>query len=223
MTYTKKIKTDRKELSMYLEKFEHQVRAGEITDFEPYFENDSFQLPRDTFLQMRYRKSTTSSKYGPGTILGFIDDRVHTDRYEEWKKSSIGWRSKALARAELFPRRIHSWSDALVRRVVIEKDIMPRGWNDYDKEDEKTSNSCWKTASPDVDLLSAYIDTTSNQNTNYDYPSLRTKLNSRGYVTFQRLSKNNEWGTVIRNWLSPLDKPYTANRILGIVQLKRKQ
>lgn len=70
---------------MDLKEFERQVLAGEITDFEPYFENGSLNYHlRYVLAKNGIEVDRIIEMDGPGTILGFIKDKVHVDRYEEW-------------------------------------------------------------------------------------------------------------------------------------------
>lgn len=67
---------------MDLKEFERQVLAGEITDFEPYFEDDSLNYHlRYILAKNNIEVDRIIEMDGPGTILGFIKDKVHVDRY----------------------------------------------------------------------------------------------------------------------------------------------
>lgn len=62
---------------MDLKEFEHQVLAGEITDFEPYFENGSINYHLHYILaKNNIEVDRIIDMDGPGTILGFIKDKV---------------------------------------------------------------------------------------------------------------------------------------------------
>lgn len=209
---------------MYLDEFERQVRAGEITDFEPFFENDSFNYHlRYVLAKNGIEVDRVIEMDGPGTILGFIGDRVHTDRYDEWKNHPLDDVRKALARAGYFHDELIHDPDVLVRRVVIEKDMRQGLKRLHDKEDRKNIKFVLENSvNPDVDLLSAYIDVIAKQNTSYDYPSpaLTLKLKGMRHVPTaieKTMSEEQLFETGCPLWT----KPYTANRILSVLVAQR--
>lgn len=68
---------------MDLKEFERQVLSGEITDFEPYFEdNDINYHLRYILAKLGIEVDRIIEMNGHGTILGFIKDKVHVDRYK---------------------------------------------------------------------------------------------------------------------------------------------
>lgn len=209
---------------MYLEEFEHQVLAGEITDFEPYFEDKrSYYHLRCVLAKLGIEVDRIIEMDGPGTILGFIDDRVHIDRYEEWKNHPLVDVRKALARAGYFHDEFIHDPDVLVRRVVIEKDMRQGLKRLHDKEDRKNIKFMLENSvNPDVDLLSAYIDTIANQSASRDYPSPALKLKLKGMCHVptaieKTMSEEQLFETGCPLWT----KPYTANRILGVIAAQR--
>ena len=208
---------------MYLEEFEHQVLAGEITDFEPYFEDKrSYYHLRCVLAKLGIEVDRIIEMDGPGTILGFIQDKVHIDRYEGWKNHPLADVRKALARAGYFHDEFIHDSDVLVRRVVIEKD-MHQGLKRLHKEEDMQNIKfvLENSVNPDVELLAAYIDTTANhRNTSYPNPALKLKLKGMRHVPTaieKTMSEEQLFETGCPLWT----KPYTANRILSVLVAQR--
>lgn len=207
---------------MYLDEFERQVLTGEITDFEPFFENDSFNYHlRYVLAKNGIEVDRVIEMDGPSTILGFIGDRVHTDRYGEWKNHSDVNVRQALARAGYFHDELIHDPDGQVRRVVIEKDMhqgLKRLHNEEDMQNIKfvLENS----VNPDVELLSAYIDVTTQTNTSYPNPALKLKLKGMRHVPTaieKTMSEEQLFETSCPLWT----KPYTANHILNVIVAQR--
>lgn len=207
---------------MDLKEFERQVLAGEITEFEPYFEDKrSYYHLRHVLAKLGIEVDRIIEMDGPGTILGFIQDKVHIDRYEEWKNHPLADVRKALARAGYFHNELIHDPDDQVRRVVIEKDMhqgLKRLHNEEDMQNIKfvLENS----VNPDVDLLTAYIDVTAKQNTRYPNPALKLKLKGMRHVPTaieKTMSEEQLFETSCPLWT----KPYTANRILNVIVAQR--
>lgn len=204
---------------MFLEEFERQVLAGEITDFEPFFENDSFNYHlRYILAKCGIEVDRVIEMDGPATIMGFIRDRVHINRYGEWKNHPNVIVRQALARAGYFHNELIHDPDDQVRRVVIETDMHQGLKRLHDEEDRQTIKFILENSvNPDVDLLSDYIDTTTKrQNTSRDYPSPALKLKLKGMhhvptAIEKTMSEEQLFETGCPLWT----KPYTANRILG--------
>ena len=156
---------------------------------------------------------------GPSTILGFIGDRVHTDRYGEWKNHSDVNVRQALARAGYFHNELIHDPDDQVRRVVIEKDMhqgLKRLHNEEDMQNIKfvLENS----VNPDVDLLAAYIDVTAKQNTSDPNPALKLKGMRHVPTAIEKtMSEEQLFETSCPLWT----KPYTANHILNVIVAQR--
>lgn len=207
---------------MFLDEFEHQVRAGEITDFEPYFENDSFNYHlRYVIAKSGIEVERVIEMDGTSTILGFINDRVHTDRYDEWKNHPNVNVRQALARNGYFHDELIHDPEAQVRRVVIETDMHQGLKCLHDKEDRQNIQFILENSvNPDVDLLSAYIDTTTKQNTRYPNPALKLKLKGMRHVPTvieKTMSEEQLFETGCPLWT----KPYTPNRIMGVIVAQR--
>lgn len=96
---------------MDLKEFERQVLSGEITDFEPYFEdNDINYHLRYILAKLGIEVDRIIEMNGHGTILGFIKDKVHVDRYKEWKNHPLVDIRKKTSPRWIFPRRFHQRS-----------------------------------------------------------------------------------------------------------------
>lgn len=206
---------------MNLEEFERQVLAGEITEFEPYFEDKrSYYHLRHVLAKLGIEVDRIIEMDGPGTILGFIQDKVHIDRYGEWKNHSDVNVRQALARAGYFHNELIHDPDDQVRRVVIEKDMHQGLKRLHDEEDRQNIKFVLENSvNPDVDLLAAYIDTT-KQNTSYPNPALKLKLKGMRHVPTaieKTMSEEQLFETSCPLWT----KPYTANHILNVIVAQR--
>ncbi len=73
---------------MDLTEFERAAFAGEITDFEPYFEKpyDKTQLEQRYILAKMVLKQTAERLDGFNTIVTIINDGLLPERYDEWKR-----------------------------------------------------------------------------------------------------------------------------------------
>lgn len=208
---------------MNLKEFERQVLAGEINDFEPYFDNKEINYHlRYVLAKLGIEVDRIIEMDGPGTILGFIKDRVHTERYEEWKDHPNVAIRQELARNGYFHDELIHDPDALVRRVVIEKDMRQGLKRLHDEEDRQNIKFILENSiNPDVELLSAYIDTTTKrQNTSYPSPALKLKLKGMCHVPTaieKTMSEEQLFETDCPLWT----KPYTANRILDVIVAQR--
>lgn len=210
---------------MDLKEFERQVLAGEITDFEPYFEGDGLNYHlRYVLAKLGIEIDRIIEMDGPDTILGFIRDNVHTDRYEEWKNHPNVTIRQALARAGYFHDELIHDPDAQVRRVVIEKDMHQGLKRLHDEEDRQNIKFILENnVNPDVELLSAYIDTTTNQpNISHEYPNPALKLKLKGLrhiptAIEKTMSEEQLFETGCPLWT----KPYTANHILNVIVAQR--
>lgn len=207
---------------MYLDEFERQVLAGEITDFEPYFKGDGLNYHlRYVLAKNGIEVDRVIEMDGPATISGFINDRVNTDRYVKWKNHPNVIVRQDLARAGYFHDELIHDPDDQVRRVVIEKDMhqgLKRLHNEEDMQNIKfvLENS----VNPDVDLLAAYIDVTVKQITSYPNPALKLKLKGMRHVPTaieKTMSEEQLFETGCPLWT----KPYTANRILSVLVAQR--
>lgn len=147
---------------MNLKEFERQIIAGEIINFEPYFEDKNINY------HLRYILAKNGIEVdriiemdGPGTILGFIKDKVHVDRYEEWKDHPHALVRGALAQNGYFLNHLINDKNDDIRRQIIEKDLrlgITRLSDDKDRQiirlilKKQTNNKL------ELDILKAYID-----------------------------------------------------------------
>ena len=167
---------------MDLKEFERQVIAGEITDFEPYFED------KDINYHLRYVLAKCGIDVdriiemdGPGVILGFIKDRVHINRYEEWKNHPHALVRGSLAENGYFLDYLINDENEDIRRQIIEKDLrlgLTRLKNNKDRLVvkhilEKQTNNEIK-----LDILKAYIEAEEkygDANEPYLHPAFKLK------------------------------------------------
>lgn len=156
---------------MDLKEFERQVLAGEITDFEPYFEDKELNYHlRYILAKLGIEVDRVIEMDGPWTILGFIKDEVHTDRYGEWKDHPNVAIRRELARAGYFEDEYFEDPDDSVRAIVIQNNVrkaLTRIRNDNDLMHVKWSLET--IVEPDADILSTYIDKQKQQNRKYRY------------------------------------------------------
>lgn len=210
---------------MDLKEFEHQVLAGEITDFEPYFENGSINYHlRYILAKNNIEVDRIIDMDGPGTILGFIKDKVHIDRYKEWKDHPLVDIRKELARDGYFQDDFINDPNVKVRQTVIENDMRQGLKRLHNKDDRQNIKYILlHSTNPDVDLLSAYIDATKkHHNTIHDYPEpeLELKLEGLRYIptTIEKtMSEEQLFETSCPLWT----KKYTPNKIFYIIKAQR--
>lgn len=109
---------------MDLKEFERQVLAGEITDFEPYFEDGRLNYHlRYILAKNNIEVDRIIEMDGPGTILGFIKDKVNIDRYKEWKDHPNVAIRQTLARAGYFEDHYYDDPENSVRGIVIQNNV----------------------------------------------------------------------------------------------------
>ena len=71
-------RTDRQE-------FERQVLAGELTNIEQYFDDESAQEERYLLDKHGINVDRVIDMDGTDVIVRFIRDSMHKERYDEWK------------------------------------------------------------------------------------------------------------------------------------------
>lgn len=172
---------------MDLKEFERQVLSGEITDFEPYFEdNDINYHLRYILAKLGIEVDRIIEMNGHGTILGFIKDKVHVDRYKEWKNHPLVDIRKKLAQDGYFQDDFINDPNIKVRQAVIENDMRQGLKRLHDKEDRQNIKYILlHSTNPNVELLSAYIEATKKyRNSIHDYPepALELKLKGMRYI-----------------------------------------
>lgn len=211
---------------MDLKKFERQVIAGEITDFEPYFEDDSFNYHlRYILAKCGIEVDRIIEMDGPGTILGFIKDGVHVDRYKEWKNHPNVTIRQELARAGYFEDEYFEDPDESVRAIVIQNNVrkaLTRIRNDNDLSIIK--DQLFHLIEFDADVLSAYIDVEKQHAKKHEY-NFNDSVNN---IAFQlKLDAINHVPTTIERTMNEVQlfdvrcplwvKPYTPNQICKIL------
>lgn len=67
------------------QEFEQQVLAGELTNIEQYFDDESAQEERYLLAKHGINVDRVIDMDGTDVIVRFIRDSVHKDRYDEWK------------------------------------------------------------------------------------------------------------------------------------------
>lgn len=211
---------------MDLKEFERQVLAGEITDFEPYFEDKEINYHlRYVLAKLGIEVDRIIEMDGPGTILGFIKDKVHIDRYEEWKKHPLVAIRQELARAGYFEDDYFDDSDESVREIVIQNNVRKaltrmRSNNDL----AFIKNQLFNIVEFDIDVLSTYINKEKQYAKKYQY-DFNDSVNN---IAFQlKLDAINHISTTIEKTMNEVQlfdvhcplwvKPYTPNQISKIL------
>lgn len=211
---------------MDIKEFERQVIAGEIINFEPYFED------KDINYHLRYILAKNGIEVdrilemdGPGTILGFIKDKVHVNRYKEWKDHPLVDIRKELARAGYFEDDYFDDPDESVRAIVIQNNVhkaLTRIRNDNDLRIIK--DQLFHLIEFDANVLSAYIDAERQHAKKHKY----NFNNSVNNIAFQlKLDAINHISTTIEKTMNEVQlfdvhcplwvKPYTPNQISKIL------
>ena len=211
---------------MDLKEFERQVLAGEITDFEPYFEDKELNYHlRYVLAKLGIEVDRIVDMDGPGTILGFIKDKVHIDRYEEWKNHPNVTIRQALARAGYFQDEYFDDPDERVRAIVIQNNVrkaLTRIRNDNDLMRIKWSLET--IVELDIDILSVYIDKQKQQNRKYRYDdnddsqlqASQLKLDAMSHIP-TALEKTMNEVQLFESGCPLWVKPYTLRQIYKIL------
>ena len=211
---------------MDLKEFERQALAGEITDFEPYFEDENLNYHIRYILAKNGIEVNRIIKMdGPGTILGFIKDKVHIDRYKEWKNHPNVAIRQALARAGYFEDHYYNDPKNSVREIVIQNNVrkaLTRIRSDNDLTVIK--NQLFNLVEFDIDILSAYINKEKQYARKYQY-DFNDNVNN---IAFQlKLDAINHTPPTIEKTMNEVQlfnvhcplwvKPYTPNQISKIL------
>lgn len=211
---------------MNLKEFERQIIAGEIINFEPYFENN------DINYHLRYILAKNNIEVdriiemdGSGTILGFIKDKVHVDRYEEWKDHPQVDIRQALARAEYFEDEYFDDPDESVRGIVIQNNVRKalthiRSDNDL----AVIKNQLFNLVEFDIDILSAYINKEKQYAKKYQYnfsdnssnKAFQLKLDAINYIP-TTIEKTMNEVQLFESGCPLWTKPYTPRQINEIL------
>ncbi len=186
---------------MDLKEFERQVLAGEITDFEPYFEDKDINYHlRYLLAKLGIQVDRIIEMDGSGTILGFIRDKVHIDHYEEWKNHPNVAIRKELARAGYFEDDYYDDPDERVRTIVIQNNVrkaLTRIRSDNDLTAIKYSLE--STVDIDTDILIAYTDKLKQKAKKYNYDYSK---DSEGFAYQLKLDAVNHVPTIIEKTMN---------------------
>lgn len=211
---------------MDLKEFEQAVLDGEIINFEPYFEKGSINYHlRYILAKNNIEVDRIIERDGPGTILGFIKDKVHISRYEEWKDHPLVDIRKELAKAGYFQDKYFDDPDESVRKIVIQKNVrkaLTRIRSDNDLAVIK--NQLFNLVEFDIDILSTYINKEKQYARKYQY-DFNDSVNN---IAFQlKLDAINHIPTTIEKTMNEVQlfdahcpfwvKPYTPNQISKIL------
>lgn len=211
---------------MDLKEFERQVLAGEITNFEPYFEDKDINYHlRYVLAKLGIEVDRIIEMDGPSTILGFIKDKVHVDRYEEWKDHPQVDIRQALARAGYFEDHYYDDPENNVREVVIQNNIRKaftriRSDNDL----AVIEHSLEILINIDTDILVTYTNKRKQwaQKYNCDYSkncknqSFQLKLNAINYIP-TTIEKTMNEVQLFKSSCPLWTKPYTPRQINEIL------
>ena len=147
---------------MNLKEFERQVLAGEITDFEPYFENGNINYHlRYILAKNGIETDRVAVMDGYNTIVDIINDGLLTERYEEWKRYPRAGVRQALVDNGYFWDYFINDEDPYIRQDIIEKDLrlgLKRLDNDEDRQVVQTRLLRKTNDELELDILKAYID-----------------------------------------------------------------
>ena len=216
---------------MDLKEFERQVLAGEITDFEPYFTNNDINYHlRYVLAKLGIEVDRIIEMDGPGTILGFIKDKVHIDRYEEWKNHPNVTIRQELARNGYFEDDYYDDPDERVRTIVIQNNVRKALTRIRSDNDLTTIDySLESTVDIDTDILIAYTDKLKQKakKYNYDYNE-----DCKGFAYQLKLDAVNHVPTIIEKTMNEVQlfesgcplwtKPYTPRQIYKILLAEKR-
>lgn len=216
---------------MDLKESERQVLAGEITDFEPYFEDGSLNYHlRYILAKNNIEVDRIIEMDGPGTILGFIKDKVHVNRYEEWKDYPVVYIRQALARAGYFEDEYFDDSDESVRGIVIQNNVRKalthiRSDNDLAIIRYELEN----IVDIDIDILIAYTNKlkqwarkyNSNYNENCEDLAFQLKLDAINYIP-KIIEKTMNEVQLFESGCPLWTAPYTPRQVYKILLAEKR-
>jgi len=211
---------------MDLKEFERQVLASEITDFEPYFEDKDINYHlRYVLAKLGIEVDRIIELDGPGTILGFIRDEVHTNRYDEWKDHPNITIRQALARSGYFQDHYYGDPDLSVQEIVTQNNVRKaltriRSDNDLTAIRHRLNH----IINIDADILITYTGKLKQQAKKYNYnydetpddQAFQLKLDMTSYIPTVIEKTMNEVQLFDANcplWVKPYT-PYEVYKIL---------
>lgn len=149
---------------MDLNEFEHQVLAGEITDFEPYFTE---QYNHD---QMEYRyilakngieTDRVEKMDGYNTIVDIINDGLLPEHYEEWKHHPRAGVRQVLVDNGYFYDYFINDEEPYIRQQIIETNLrlgLTRLDNDTDRSVVRRVLEKQTNDEIELSVLKAYLE-----------------------------------------------------------------
>lgn len=154
---------------MDLEEFERQVLAGEITDFEPYFQdsenvnqNLKNQLYRLTLLKHGIQIDRVLEIDRTFAMVKCIQSGLCTERYREWKELGNEWVLETLAENGYFLEELIESNYDYVKRAVIHHNPTFSVNLIKDNKDNKHHDEIYdyiaNETEPNIDILKAYIE-----------------------------------------------------------------
>lgn len=163
------------------------------------------------------------------TILGFIRDNAHTDRYEEWKNHPNVTIRQELARAGYFQDDYYYDSDDSIRAIVDQNNArkaLTRIRNDNDLAFIKCQLET--VVELDVDILSTYISKQKPQNRKYRYDdnddyhlqASQLKLDAMSHIP-TTIEKTMDEVQLFESGCPLWVKPYTLRQIDKILLAKK--
>lgn len=216
---------------MDLKEFERQVLGGEITDFEPYFEDREINYHlRYILAKLGIEVDRIIETDGHGTILGFIKDKVHINRYKEWKNHPNVTIRQELARAGYFEDHYFDDPDESVREIVIQNNV--RKALTRIRRDSDLTHIKWSLETIvelDIDVLSTYIDKQKQQNRKYQYDdnddyhlrASQLKLDALSYIP-TTIEKTMNEVQLFESGCPLWVKPYTLRQIDKILLANKR-
>lgn len=151
---------------MNLEEFERQVIAGEITDFEPYFEgknNIKKDLQNQPYRLILLKHGIETERIlkldGIFAIVTCIQEGMFPERYDEWKGMNKEWILETFAENGYYLDELILSKYDDVQKAVIENhpDFCIERIN-QGKIYQIVHNYIINEAKPNIDLFKAYID-----------------------------------------------------------------
>ena len=140
--------------------FERRLLNGEITDIEPYFADRRYIAERYILAKHGINIEQTIRTDGYETIIRFIRDGVHKDRYVEWKDHPNKDVRLELAMHGYFPEYYIHDDDSNIREAVMEIHLelgLERTFDDNDRNVFRGLLSHQRR--PNIDILREYVET----------------------------------------------------------------
>ena len=140
--------------------FERRLLNGEITDIEPYFEDRRYTAERYILAKHGINIEQTIRMDGYETIIRFIRDGVHKDRYVEWRDHPNKDVRLELAMHGYFPEHYIHDDNPNIREAVMEIRLelgLERTFDECDRE--VFCDLLSHQRRPNIDILREYVET----------------------------------------------------------------